>query len=255
MTYAQYARGYRAGGVFFFAPPGFQTFKPEKLDAFEIGVKSSFHGPVSGYFNAAIFYNKFSDQQLQLSAISPTLPAAAAIINAGKSRIFGVEIDSAIKPTDRLTFNIGYSYLYSEVQQIIIPPQQPGTDYMIIGTTTPGSPLPNTPKHKIVVSANYDLPVDPTVGKVSVGATYSHTTKQLVGSTPDFPDIPAYGVLNFNASWKEIYGRPVDVDFFMTNALGKVYATWVQDFNESLGWAGRNLGEPRMFGGRVRYHF
>src|SRR5262249_16913891 len=41
MTYAKYSRGYRAGGIFANAPIDHRTFEPEKVDAYELGLKSS----------------------------------------------------------------------------------------------------------------------------------------------------------------------------------------------------------------------
>ncbi len=66
LVYAKYARGYRAGATFANISPPFNLVDPEKVDAYEIGSKLTFGGDVSGVFNAAIFYNDFTNQQLQL---------------------------------------------------------------------------------------------------------------------------------------------------------------------------------------------
>ncbi|MDB5724281.1 MAG: hypothetical protein JWQ16_1035, partial [Novosphingobium sp.] len=52
MLYAKYARGYRAGGVNE-ANVGAEVWRPEKVDNFEIGLKTGFRGAVSGTFNIA----------------------------------------------------------------------------------------------------------------------------------------------------------------------------------------------------------
>ena len=67
MLYAKYSRGYRAGGVFANAPADHRSFEPEKVDAYEAGLKTTLRGPLHGTFNVDGFYNNFSNQQLQLS--------------------------------------------------------------------------------------------------------------------------------------------------------------------------------------------
>jgi iron complex outermembrane receptor protein len=260
MTYVQYARGYRQGGLYLIGAPEFETFQPEHVDAYEIGLKSTFHYPISGLFNAAVFYDKFNNQQLEVSNFSSTqsAPVTASIINAGESRIFGVEATLALYPVDGLTFSIDYSYLDSLLQSVTVPTPAPGSPYDIIEThSVPGTPLPLSPRNKVVVSETYQLPVDPGLGKISVGSTFSHTSKQLIMVGGNFPYIPGYSLLNFNVNWESMYNKPVDLEFFMTNALNNFYASYVLDLAVpgGLGFASRNLGEPRMFGGRLRYHF
>ena len=99
LVYGKYSRGYRAGGVSAQAPTEFATYQPEKVDTYEVGFKTTFHAVVSGTFDIAAFYNNFRDQQLQLDfnpkpliAVSP----ASGILNAGKSRISGVEVETSL---------------------------------------------------------------------------------------------------------------------------------------------------------------
>jgi iron complex outermembrane receptor protein len=259
MVYAQYARGYRQGGLYLIGAPEFETFQPEHVDAYEIGLKSTFNAPVPGLFNAAIFYDKFNNQQLEVSNFSSTnaAPVTASIVNAGRSRIFGVEATLSLRPFDGVTISVDYSYLDSELQSVNVPTPAPGSVYDIVEThSVPGSALPLTPQNKVVLSDSYELPLDPAIGKITVGSTFSHTSKQLV-MIGNYSYIPGYSLLNFNLNWESIYGRPIDAEFFMTNALNRFYPSYVLDLSVpgALGFASRNLGEPRMFGGRLRYHF
>src|SRR5262249_36056213 len=68
MVYGQYARGYRQGNVNVSNTTAF-SWAPEKVDNYEIGAKTSFHGKVSGFFNIALFYNELSNQQLAANLI------------------------------------------------------------------------------------------------------------------------------------------------------------------------------------------
>ncbi len=141
LVYGKYARGYRTGGVkpdvaaqvtgpvasigatgFVFLPPPYTTYtvnqwKPEKVDAFEVGLKSSFHGALSGTFNVAAFYNKFNNQQLLLGFSSLTAPAPgqSSIYNAGKSRLYGIEADTSLNLFKGFQLNIAYTYLNTKI--------------------------------------------------------------------------------------------------------------------------------------------
>jgi iron complex outermembrane receptor protein len=52
LIYAKYARGYRSGGVNA-AYAGYESWEPEKVDAYELGAKVTLRGAVRGYFNVA----------------------------------------------------------------------------------------------------------------------------------------------------------------------------------------------------------
>ena len=278
LAYAKYSRGYRAGGVFANAPSDHRTFSPEKVDAYEAGIKTTLRGFLHGTFNIDGFYNNFSNQQLQLgfqnnqNYLGSGLPAPAspttAIINAGKSRIWGVEVESSITPFTGFTLDVGYTYLNATIRKIAPFTTTDPLYQAANGNIAPGSPLELSPKNKVAVTGTYTLPLDPSIGRVSVGATFVHTDKQLtdyVYSTP--ADVAAYGgnfefiqktnLLNLNASWNNVVGLPIDLAAFATNVTNKKYYTYIPGLGGISGSGAEfaGVGQPRFFGGRVRYHF
>src|SRR5205823_12980060 len=74
LAYAKYARGYRGGGINE-ANFGAETWQPETVDDYEIGLKTSYRGVVQGTFNLAGFWNEFKDQQATV-----TIPQCTAHI-------------------------------------------------------------------------------------------------------------------------------------------------------------------------------
>ena len=52
---------------------------------------------------------------------SSGLAGGAPIINAGRSEISGVEVDASVSPIDGLRFDLGYTYLKTEVKELIAP--------------------------------------------------------------------------------------------------------------------------------------
>jgi iron complex outermembrane receptor protein len=278
LLYAKYARGYRQGGLNF-TNPGVETWAPEKMDSFELGAKASFRGAVSGYFNVAAFYNDLSDQQI-FAGLTPTAAAAAtgvaggaAIINAGKSRIMGVEVDASALFFDSLRLDVGYTYLDTEVKQVEAAATQGdgsvlgtllvGTPFgVIIPTVQKGSAFTNAPKHKATATASYTLPLDESIGRISFGATYVHTSKYVNdGSVPQFVNgiplglTPATDLVNLNFDWKGVAGSPIDLAVFATNVTKEKFNVASTGAWNSAGIAEVIPSQPRFYGVRVRFNF
>jgi iron complex outermembrane receptor protein len=263
LTYAQYSRGYRQGGLLVSGPYEHTRYEPEHLNAYELGVKSTLHGPVSGVINAAIFYNDFGNQQL-LGTFASSVPGAtpnAGILNVGKSRIAGLDLDSALELFRGLSINLGYTYLNTKL--VKVDAEAVSGFYDVFGPNEPqGSQLALTPQNKLSVTPNYRLPLSDRIGKVSLGATWTYTSRQLAYGYGPFSHIPATNLLNLNAAWASVFGSPVDVSFFMTNVTNKLYPTNIDNFANpagsgaaAYGLIAENFGPPRMYGFRVRYRF
>jgi iron complex outermembrane receptor protein len=260
LAYAKYSRGYRQGGIDV-VDIGIEQWGPEKVDAYEIGAKTGFHGALNGYFNIAAFYNNFEDQQLFASLVakpSSGLVGGGAIINAGKSRIWGIEVDTSATVWHSLKLDVGYTYLDTKLEEINIPALDPNSPFEeIIPSATVGSQLALSPKNRVTATATYTLPLDQSVGRISFGATFVHTDQQVatLGTIPEFQNLPATDLLNLNVDWNNVLGKPVDVSFFMTNATNQIYPVSVEQSWFSFGFEGRRYAPPRMWGFRLRYSF
>jgi iron complex outermembrane receptor protein len=267
LAYIKYSRGYRAGTIAPNVTAPYNIVRPEKVDTYELGAKTSFAEPVHGIFNTAVFYNNFTDQQLQLgfdaapgTSVSPT----AAPINAGKSRIWGVELESSITPFKGFTLDASYTYLNTQIREIPPFPTPTGSLYVIDGAQRVGDPLALSPKNKYVLNATYTLPLGDNIGKISVGATFAHTDSQLsnysdrnstFAALQSLGTLPATDLLNLNLGWNSIWGKPVDLAFFATNVTNKQYYTFVPGIGIGTGFETAQLAEPRMYGARIRLRF
>jgi iron complex outermembrane receptor protein len=275
LLYAKYARGYRAGGVYSNAPTDHRVFNPEKVDNYEVGLKTVFHGPVPGIFNVAAFYNDFSNQQLQIGfnpfvdpltgARAPVSPTAA-IVNAGKSRIYGAEIEAGVTPITGLHLDLNYTYLKAYIREIA-PVTTSDPNYVPdVGFITPGTPLVLSPKHKAVLALNYTLPLQNSVGAISLGATYMYTSSQQANYTyldpavvatmgANYGSIASHSLVNANLSWNDIFGSAVDLTVFGTNVTNTKYFVFIPGLAGNSGVEFASVGEPRMYGARLRYRF
>lgn len=278
MAYAKYARGYRQGGMNF-TNPGLEVWNPEKLDSFEIGSKATFRGAVSGYLNLAAFYNNLRNQQI-FGSLIPTREAQAlgvqggnAIINAGKSRIYGFEAEGSALFFDSLRFSAGYTYLNTRVKSV--EPRAVVGDGTALGQLLVGTPFasitPNAqvgsafvlaPKHKLTATAAYTLPLDESVGDVTIGATWVHQSSYINdGASPRFVNgkpvgfTPATNLVNLNLDWRGVAGSSVDASFFVTNLTKEAYNVASTGAYASAGIAEILLNPSRMYGVRLRYNF
>jgi iron complex outermembrane receptor protein len=255
LLYAKYARGYRQGTVNF-TNPGLETAKPEKVDAYEVGAKLTFRGALPGYFNVAGFWNDFSDQQVFGALIAKPdsgLAGGAAIINAGKSVIRGVEVDAGVSPLQWLRFSAGYTYLDTELKELVPPTLAANSPFAaIIPRGTVGGPLTYSPKHKLTLSGDVNLPLGENVGELNLGAIFTYTASQLVDGNNK---IPGYSLLNLNAGITDVGGTGFDVVAFAQNITNKHYRTTSGGGFESSGIGDFMYGTPRMYGVRLKYAF
>jgi iron complex outermembrane receptor protein len=276
LVYAKYARGYRFGGINE-ANAGAETWKPEKIDDYEIGLKASFHGAVSGNISIAGFWNEFKNQQytVALAACVVTIPGCTnppptginAIVNLGKSRVRGIEVEGSLLPIDDVRIDFGYSYLDTE----ILDAGKSSCDSTRFNCAnapfpTAGTELLFAPKNRFTISGTYTLPFPENIGKVSAGATFVHTDKQYnshsndlyyaAGVIPYNASIsPATDLLNLNLSWERVAGSALDFGIFATNVTNQKYFVAATSSTGTIGGEYIMLGEPRMYGIRAKIHF
>lgn len=264
LLYAKWSRGYRQGGVASFGADRLQDYDKETVDTYEVGTKASWRGAMPGYFNLSAFYNDFRDQQLQIGL--QCIPTAlcsqtTAIINAGKSTLKGFEAEAGINPFKGLRLEAAYAYLDTKVKEIIdVAPLvvAAGLPYNDIRTIPIGSKIPNAMPHKVTASANYTLPLPETIGRITLGGTFVYQSKvrvvtdAIIGSNNGV--LPSSKLLNLNVNWEDIGGMPIDAAFFVTNVTKEHVFLHVND-QQTNGFASYFIGEPRMWGVRLKYRF
>jgi iron complex outermembrane receptor protein len=114
------------------------------------------------------------------------------------------------------------------------------------------------PPHQVVASANYTLPLDQSIGKFTIGGTFVYQSRRRIvadgvpGSGSGVA--PSSSVLNLNASWENVASLPIDLSFFMTNVTNEHVILQIND-NTARGFISATVGEPRMWGARLRYKF
>ena len=66
--------------------------------------------------------------------------------------------------------------------------------------------------------------------------------------------LPSSKLINLNLTWEDIVGLPLDAAVFVTNVTDeKVYLH--SNVQAAQGFVSNIIGEPRMYGVRLRYKF
>ncbi len=258
LLYAKYALGYRQGNVNLAGIEGLNTVGPEEVDSYELGAKTSFFGSVPGTFNIAAFYNDFTDQQIQYGYFAPSGVGTTAVVNAGASTIWGIEVETSLELFEGFVLSAGYTYLDTNVDEIVFPELPPGLPVEgFNATTAEDEPLSYSPENELVLTASYDLPVDADMGDMNFSVTYIYVDERQAVSeeTSIYATLDDYDLINLNFNWRAIAGGPVDLSLFATNVADEEYITFITGNWNTAGVESGQVGVPRMYGARLRYNF
>lgn len=108
MIYGSYSKGFKAGGFSGFTA---DTFKPEKVDAYELGLKSRLFDRALT-FNLALFMSNYSNLQEASQVLTNGGASTAAIVgNSAKSRSKGMELGAILRLSDAVSFRGDVAYL------------------------------------------------------------------------------------------------------------------------------------------------
>lgn len=121
LLYASYTKGFKSGtyNLGIVQDP----VRPEKLDDFELGLKTTvLDGRLR--LNLAGFYYNYKDVQVYNGK-----PTQTVLENAAAAKIYGIELELAAKPIPALQFDVNGAYLHSTYSRFITGDQlRPGGD-------------------------------------------------------------------------------------------------------------------------------
>ena len=269
--YAKFANGYRAGGsdesALFFT----ETFAPETVSNFEVGLKSDwFDRRVR--LNLAGFVMNYRDIQLDMP-LRRNDPTINQTINAGKARIAGIEADLTIAPSDDLVLGANYAFLDTRIQEIaaragtvLDPAVNPDSGFTIGENVASRFTLAYAPRHAFSGSADYTFL---RRGNMKAVAHANYQWKdQAFASSPageaivgrQFWAIPAYGTLDarLTVSWETSTGSEAAIALWGRNVTDRAYkATVAASGSPATGFNGQSFayGEPATYGIELSYRF
>lgn len=241
---------YKAGGVNGPVPDDspFHTFPPEKLQDFEIGLKTQTR--VAGMplrFNVDAYRGQYHNiQRTTGEVIDGTVLNVTR--SAARARIQGVELNTQIEPVHGLTLSASYSYIDAKYTQV---------DDASAGAILQGSAFPYVPKNKVTLGADFRQPMG-RIGTLELSGNWAYQSRfsTAQNNLAQVAYLPSYNTLSVRAGVNGIGGSNVDLTFFMANATNNTYATGLQDlYNQGLGTVTYTYDEPRTYGAQLRFHW
>ncbi|MBZ9646708.1 TonB-dependent receptor [Sphingobium sp. 3R8] len=222
LVYANVATGFKSGGFFVAAPPS-NSFAPESLTAYTVGAKNRFFGNKL-QLNIEAFYWVYKDQQVTFVGGVRTgnglFAQGSLTANAGKSRIFGTEVEARFAPTRDDLFNVTVQYLNGKYKSLQTANFSPTGAPVTTGCTITGTRLAN-PGINNARFYDIDCSGKPTVNspKWAINLGYQHSFRiggdmALVAGARS--SIESSRFLNSNFRQEEKQGSFMMSDAFLT---------------------------------------
>jgi iron complex outermembrane receptor protein len=248
MVYGQISTGYKAGGnnARPFFPSQLNAFRPETLDSYEIGFKSTLGG--NARLNAAVFWNDYADIQLPTTVcawapVGQQVPCASQN-NVGDAEVWGVEVEAEWHPSDALTIDASLSHLNFEYQSIA-----PGATSVTLGMITP-----YTPEDKASVGLQYAFSLSGG-GTLTPRLDVSYTS-EVYSNAVNAPTnlIGDYTLANARLTWRssqEIW----EIALEATNLTDEYYYVTLFDLTPFTGYIHGQPSRPREWAMTVKRSF
>ena len=246
LLYATYSRGYRNGnynaGIHWLAQTTSQGAyaTPETVNAYEIGLKSEWFGR-SLRFNASGFWYDYSNQQFEdVRGVSNVL------LNAGKSRVRGIETELLVSPVQGLTLSLNGLYLDAKYRQLTLQ-----------GFNLNGNTLPSSPKwsgtaaidYLAPLGGNFDLAfhVDASARSRQYYSAFNRVNNnQNIGQS-------GYSLVNGRVALRNSDGY--ELAFWTKNLFNKKYVAYAINLQSAYANDYLMAGSPRTYGVELSYKF
>lgn len=242
-VYATYNRGYKSGGFFgglATTPEELEPYDNEKLDSFEVGLKSELLDRRLR-LNMSAFYYDYQDQQVFAQALRNGL-TVLVLDNAASSEVYGAEIEASARVTQNFRIDAGLSLLKATYGE-----------YSSEGQDFTGNRLPQSPKVTFNVAATYSHPL-------ASGARLSGTVDAAYSSKIYFDNSnaerlsqDAVWVAGAQGSWISPDGT-IEAGVFARNLFDETYKVSISNI-DSLGVDLLTLNRPRSLGVFLRYRY
>jgi iron complex outermembrane recepter protein len=250
MIYGSISRGVKSGGFTAHntvTAPAADPFEPEKLTAYEVGVKSDITRTLR--VNAAAYYYRYRDQQILGKVFDDVSQSFIGRFVNANSRISGGEIDLEWRPVAGLAISqyAGFAegYYTSRLLNAPLDPTLPPIDYN-------GRPE-SFPKWSYGGDVSYSWAIGAFSLTAESNYSFHDTYSQffLLGSN-DFT-IPKYWLANANLSLAPASGGPWTVTLWGRNIFDKSYDLTRNFFLPTSEVAA--AGEPTTIGIRLTYKY
>ncbi|MEG3086395.1 TonB-dependent receptor [Sphingomonas sp. PB4P5] len=276
--YATYAKSFKSGGINLSGLPlnaagtgvdlSTQTVKPEKVDNYEVGLKTQFFDR-RVTLNLAGFWTEVADYQATVNNGQLTV-IRGYLANAAKVRSRGFEFDSSFRPSQRLNLYVNGAYTDSTYQKFTnapCPPELSGGTVVVGASGNAGVPgansavacdisgqrLPGISKWSFSYGAEYNVPVGGSGGEVYIGYDGNYRSRFSSNPSPSaYTWIEGYSMSNVRAGYRK---DDFNVFGWVRNAFDQNYFELLSTQSGSTGLIVGQPGDPRTYGLTVSKSF
>lgn len=279
-AYATYARSFKTGGVNLNGVPslsnglpalGVAIIKPEKVNHFEVGLKTQFWDR-KATLNLSGFWTEIDDFQASvISNVSGSNVLRGYLANADKVRTRGIEADFSVRPSDRFSGYLSGAFTDHKFVKFVDAPCPPelaggGTGTPVGAPATPGtnSPancnvsgqwLPGVSKWAFSWGGEYNLPAALLGRNGEAYAGYDGNYRSKFSSNASrsiYTDIDGYSIHNFRVGFRT---EKFDIFGWVRNSFAKDYFESLAVTPGNTGLISAQLGDPRTWGGTIKFEF
>ncbi|MBB5211437.1 TonB-dependent receptor [Microbulbifer hydrolyticus] len=124
MVYGSFSSGFKSGGFDMrgdavATPSTVDGYDPETAETFELGIKTQLLDD-RVRLNAAAFSTDYEDMQVTVQSFDEASQNfTSAVVNAGQSKIQGLELEMLASITDRLTANVVLGYTDADYKEVL----------------------------------------------------------------------------------------------------------------------------------------
>jgi iron complex outermembrane recepter protein len=274
MTYGGYRYGFKRGGFNASAPPSTPAFKPETVDDWYLGFKSTFQvGNVQAKFNIEGYYDFYHGNQVSSVILAPTDGCTALCEiteNIPQTVYRGFDADLELIPTNWLRVTASYSYLDAFNQRwfgAAIPPEFPTPQNLTVNQVefAPKNKITLTPRFHANLGGDWgDVAFAPTVSYQSTEFTSPYPTLLPYGFQVAFGNVdPAaaggetirgYTLLDLRVEWNNVKNSGFNLALNGTNLTNRIYETG-DSGSYYYGFDAQTFGAPRMWSAEVSKKF
>jgi iron complex outermembrane recepter protein len=252
MVYASAATGFKSGGFnggFLTPDPAaallqLEPVDPEKVTAYEIGLKSRFFDR-KVTFNIAAFYNDYRDMQVY-TLISANGLLVNVLDNADKAKTKGIDAELSVTPVTGLVLSAQLGLVKGTLTRFQSNRDPSLPDYS-------GNRLPLAPRQSMNLSANWEHPIGPGVAGLFLNANY-RSSVYFDTSNNAYAAQKGYWLGNARLSYA-IEDEKWEVAGFVRNIGNTKYYISRFDIRDPFGMVQGITGTPRSYGVELNYRF
>jgi len=281
--YWKYSRGWKGGQFNASATQlNVRPAEPESIDSFEVGLSGYLWESRLG-LTASLFYYMYDDYQVFVVEDSPGAFPQEVIINANSVQNYGAELEARIQPllawvpeeVENLLITVRFGWLETEfldftqdvVRVVRGPVGQPARAFPVTADFS-GNQLINAPEYKVSIGVEWefdlgrfgdvtprydgswsdDVSFGPNNGRGSIGAL----------GEPRLPEYavgqPAFWLHNMSFRYRPPIPN-LEILGWVRNMTNETYKTFAFDGSFFANLTVNFVGEPRTYGGTVKFTF